>query len=92
MNGVAKRKNRTIREVTVSLTHQVNVSHIIIRALDARTREILANSGLPEKLWPWAVQHAVWLRNRLTTRSNIEYKTLWEMLNSIKPDLSVEKT
>ena len=55
MNGVAEHKNRTIHKVTASLTHQANVSHIIIQPLDARTQEILVNSGLPEKLWLWAV-------------------------------------
>ena len=91
-NGVAERKNRTVRDVTTSITQQGNMSHVIVRGLDARTREILANTRMPEELWPWAYQHAIWLRNRLTTRANPDHKTPWEMIYDVLPDLSVEKT
>ena len=91
-NGVAERKNRTVRDVTSSITQQANMSHVILHGLDARTREILVNTRMPENLWPWAWQHAVWLRNRLPTRSNSEYKTPWEMLYDQLPDLSREIT
>ena len=49
-NGVAERKNRTVRDVTTFIIQQGNISHVIVRGLDARTREILANTRMPEEL------------------------------------------
>ena len=91
-NGVAERKNRTIRDTTAALLEQGNLSHVIVRGLEARTQEILAHTRLPEKLWPWAIHHAIWARNRLPSRANRDCLTPWEMATGQPPDLSVEKT
>jgi hypothetical protein len=91
-NGVAERKNRTIRDTTSVILAQGNMSHIILRGLEARNQELLAHTRLPEKMWPWAMQHAIWARNRLPSRSNKDKLTPWELVHGAVPDLSVEKT
>ena len=91
-NGVAERNNRTVANTTNSLILPANYNHIIIRALEGRQREILANTSLPETLWPYAMRHAVWAKNRLPTRANKDRLTPWKMLKDQMPDVTHEKT
>jgi hypothetical protein len=48
---------------------------------------MLHASGLPKNLWGEAVVHAVYLKNRTSTRS-FENKTPYEMLTGKKPNLA----
>ena len=43
-------------------------------------------SGLPKKIWPFAVLHAVYILNRVPTKAN-KYKTPYEELMGKKPNL-----
>ncbi|KIW90700.1 uncharacterized protein Z519_08483 [Cladophialophora bantiana CBS 173.52] len=91
-NGVAERNNRTVATTTNTLILPANYNHVIIRALEGRQREILANTSLPETLWPYAMRHAVWVKNRLPTRANKDRLTPWKMLKDQSPDVTHEKT
>ena len=48
---------------------------------------MLHHSGLPKFLWGEAILHAVWLKNRTSTRA-LKNLTLFEVLTRKKPNLS----
>jgi hypothetical protein len=48
---------------------------------------MLHASDLPKSLWAEVAMHAVWLKNRLSTRALLN-KTPYEALTRKKPDLS----
>jgi hypothetical protein len=48
---------------------------------------MLHASGLPKNLWGEAVMHAVYLKNRTSTRT-LEGKTPFEMLTGKKPNIA----
>ena len=50
---------------------------------------MLEDTKLPKYLWAEAINHHVWLQNRVPTRSLSESKTPIEMATGLKPDLSV---
>jgi hypothetical protein len=52
------------------------------------TRAMLIASGLPKYLWAETKRHAVWLRNRTSTKALPHGKTPYEMATGQKPDLS----
>ncbi|PIL29731.1 transcription factor [Ganoderma sinense ZZ0214-1] len=47
---------------------------------------MLVNSGLPQYLWPYALLHSTWLKNRTSTRV-LDGKTPYEVRYGEKPDL-----
>ena len=51
-------------------------------------RAMLDESRLPKYLWAEAINHHVWIRNRVPTRSLNNNKTPHEMATGQKPDLS----
>lgn len=63
------------------------VAERLNRTLVERVRAMLHASGLPKSLWGEAMMHAVWLKNRSSTRA-LDGKTPYEMLYNKKPDLS----
>jgi hypothetical protein len=46
-----------------------------------KTRALLHQSKLPKNLWGEAIHHAVWLKNRTSTRALPDGKTPYELLN-----------
>lgn len=50
-------------------------------------RALLFQSKLPKKFWGYAVQHAVYIINRVPSKV-LEYKTPYELLHGQLPDLS----
>ena len=42
-----------------------------VRSLNSMTRILLLSSKLPDHLWPFALQYAVWLQNRLPSRDTL---------------------
>jgi transposase InsO family protein len=78
----------TIQKLTVHDTPQHNgVAERLNRTLVERVRAMIHASGLPHFLWGEAVRHAVWLKNRTSTRAVIG-KTPYEAATGKKPDLS----
>lgn len=63
------------------------VAERLNRTLIERVRAMLHASGLPKSLWGEAIAHAVWLKNRTSTRA-LGTKTPYEMLYKSRPDLS----
>src|SRR5260370_36548025 len=54
-NGVSEHANWTISTLTCSMI--------------ADTKEVLQAKSLPLSLWPQAIQHAVWIKNHIPSRS-----------------------
>jgi transposase InsO family protein len=52
-----------------------------------KVRAMLYDSGLSQMLWGEAVMHAVWLKNRMSTRV-LRDTTPYEARTGMKPDLS----
>lgn len=91
MNGTAERGFRTERDKAATMMQeQSSIAKRVFNILDARTKEILAQTSIPEKLWHLAFRHAVWLKNRSPTRALALRKTPWEALTTYKPNLSKE--
>jgi hypothetical protein len=88
--GTAERANRAIRERASALIHDQYPPSPTTRLVTNRTEEFLRNSSLPEGLWTYAVQEAVWKKNRSPTRAHKNKKTPFEALKGIKPDVSKE--
>jgi transposase InsO family protein len=79
----------TERRLTTHDTPQHNgVAESLNRRILERVRAILHHSGLPKNLWAEAVRHAVWLKNRSSTRALGNDTTPYERLYGNKPDLS----
>jgi hypothetical protein len=64
-----------------------------IRIIEGRSSELLRQSSIPENLWPEAVQHSVWLKNRSPARAlrKKEKKTPWDALYHDHPTLTRER-
>ena len=92
-NGVAERTNRTIRERASPMVQEASISEQISKIVSEKSTELLRVSRIPENLWPEAVQHAVWLKNRAPARAlrKKETKTPYEALKGEKPTLSRER-
>jgi gag-polypeptide of LTR copia-type/GAG-pre-integrase domain len=89
--GVAERANRTIREGASAMIGDNHVGGQVKRLLTLRSEELMRQSTIPEALWPEAVDHSVWLKNRAPTRARKDKKTPWEAVHSVQPDLSQER-
>lgn len=92
-NGVAERTNRTIRERAAPMVQESSISGQISKIISEKSTELMRVSRIPENLWPEAVQHAVWLKNRTPARAlrKKEAKTPYEALKGEKPTLSRER-
>lgn len=92
-NGAAERPNRTIREKGAAILQEDNIIKRMHDITVGRTQELLRETKRPESLWPEAVEHAVWLKNRSPARAlkKKEKKTPWEALYGNKPTLDREK-
>jgi len=77
----------TIRNLTVHDTPEHNgVAKRLNRTLLEKVRAMLFSSGLPKSLWGEAVSHAVYLKNRSSTRI-LDEKTPYEVFYGVKPNL-----
>ena len=92
-NGVAERTNRTIRERAAPMVQEASISGQISKIISEKSTELLRVSQIPANLWPEAIQHAVWLKNRTPARAlrKKEAKTPYEALKGEKPTLSRER-
>ena len=69
------------------------VAERTIGLIDKLARSMLYQAKASHRLWYYATEHAVWLRNRLTTTAlpygaNATAKTPFESYYGIKPDVS----
>ena len=92
-NGVAERTNRTIREKAAPMVQELSISGQVSRIIAEKGTELLRVSKIPENLWPEAIQHAVWLKNRTPARAlrKKDAKTPYEALRGLKPTLTRER-
>jgi Reverse transcriptase (RNA-dependent DNA polymerase) len=78
----------TVRSLTVHDTPEENgVSERLNRTLLEHARAMHLAAGLPKFLWTESVQHAVWLKNRTSTRA-LDGKTPYESMHREKPNLT----
>jgi len=78
----------TVRKLTVHNIPQLNgVAERLNRTLLKRIHAFAHGSGLPKSLWGKVLYHAVWLKNRTTTRA-LDGRTPFEALYSCPPNLS----
>jgi hypothetical protein len=75
------------------MVQETSISGQISKIISEKSTELLRVSKIPENLWPEAVQHAVWLKNRTPARAlrKKEAKTPYEALKGEKPTLSRER-
>jgi transposase InsO family protein len=75
------------RRLTVHDTPEHNgVAERLNRTLMEKVRAMLHAAGLPENLWGEALKHAVWLKNRTSTKA-LGGLTPYEAVHKSKPDL-----
>ena len=80
--------NSTIRSLTMHDTPEENgVAERLNHTLLEHVRAMLMADQLPKTLWPETVHHAVWLKNRTSTRA-LNGKTPYEVMYQMKPDLT----
>ena len=80
-------KSGTKRNLTVHDTPEHNgVAERLNRTLLEKVRAMLHGGGLPKFLWGEAIKHAVYLKNRTSTKS-LDGKTPFEAYHSAKPNL-----
>ena len=90
-DGVAERGMRTMREGAAAMIRDTNLPITLRNIIQERGEEMLRNTSLPELLWPEAVRHAIWHKNRSPTRALKWKATPWEKVHNYKPDLSKER-
>jgi hypothetical protein len=92
-NGVAERTNRTIREKAAPMVQEISISGQVSKIISEKGTELLRTSKIPENLWPEAIQHAVWLKNRAPARAlrKKDAKTPYEALRGVRPTLTRER-
>lgn len=75
------------QKLSVHDTHEeAGVSERLNRTLMEKTRALLLTSGLPAYLWGEAVLHAIWLKNRTSTKA-LDGRTPFEAINGRPPTL-----
>ena len=75
-------------KLSVHDTHQeAGVSERLNRTLMEKVRALIISAGLPRTLWGEALMHAVWLKNRTSTKA-LNGRTPFEALTGSPPDLS----
>lgn len=101
--GCDRGGNFTSQEFTEHLEKSGSVQHLTVHDSPASNgadecanwmhldgaRAMLESAKLPRNLWAEAINHHVWLHNRVPTCSLLETKTPIEMATSHKPDLSI---
>lgn len=90
-NGVAERNFRTERERTATMIQEHTLPKRTARIIEGLRDDMLRNCTAPERLWPEAWKHAVWLKNRTPTRALKSRKTPFELLTGHPPDLRRER-
>lgn len=90
-NGTAERTHRTVRDKASAMMQDQTVCTQITSIITERGNELLRTGKIPEYLWPEAMAHATWLKNRAPTKSHKYKRTPFELLHNIKPDLSKER-
>ncbi|KFY80857.1 hypothetical protein V499_00312 [Pseudogymnoascus sp. VKM F-103] len=90
MNGTAERTNRTLREKAAPMLQELSLSGQLSHIIREKGSELLRNTTLPEKLWPYAIRQAVWHKNRSPTRALKDQLTPWEALLKNTPSLQKE--
>jgi transposase InsO family protein len=92
-NGVAERANRIIREKAAPMIQEATITKRITKIITEESIALMRSCELPENLWPEAIEHAVWLKNRSPARAlrKREKKTPWEAMFDDKPTLSRER-
>lgn len=92
-NGVAERPNRTIREKGAAMVQEDDIIQRIHDITVGKTQELMRETKRPEALWPEAVEHAVWLKNRSPARAlrKKEKKTPYHALLGDKPSFGRER-
>jgi hypothetical protein len=75
------------------MVQETSISGQVLKIISEKGTELLRVSSIPENLWPEAIQHAVWLKNRTPARAlrKKEAKTPYEALKGDKPTLSRER-
>lgn len=68
-------------------SQEAGVSERLNRTLMEKVRAMLIASGLPRFLWGEAVMHAVWLKNRTSTKA-LGGRTPWAAATGAVPDMS----
>ena len=89
--GVAERGWRTVREKASVMIADTNPSLQAAKIITEKGIEMLRETSIPESLWPEAMRHSVWLKNRAPTRALKSKSTPFEALHKIKPSLSGER-
>jgi hypothetical protein len=78
----------TLQQFTVHDTPEENgVAERLNRTLLEHARAMLLAAQLPRNLWPETIHHAVWLKNRTSTRA-LNGMTPYEKMFKTKPNLS----
>jgi Reverse transcriptase (RNA-dependent DNA polymerase)/Retrotransposon gag protein/Integrase core domain/Chromo (CHRromatin Organisation MOdifier) domain/GAG-pre-integrase domain len=76
-------------EMTTAYTPQQNgVAERYNRTLLECIRAIMHSANIPKELWAEIADTAVYLRNRISTRSNISYQTPFELWRKHKPNIT----
>ncbi|QRV90583.1 Retrovirus-related Pol polyprotein from transposon TNT 1-94 [Ceratobasidium sp. AG-Ba] len=67
---------------------QNGIAECLNQTIADRGRAMRLAAQLPKYLWVEAFRHACYLKNRTYTRSLVEKKTPYELMYSVKPDVS----
>jgi hypothetical protein len=89
--GVAERNHRTVRDKASAMVGEHSISGQITNIIAGKGTEMLMGSSIPEKVWPEALKHATWLKNRSPTRALKSNKTPWEAVKGAKPNMERER-
>ncbi len=89
--GTDERVHRTVRERASAMIQEQTMTGQITKIITERTTEMLRSTTVPEFLWPEALRHAVWLKNRSPTKAHKNKKTPFEALHGLLPDLTRER-
>lgn len=75
------------------MVQEASISGQVSKIIREKGTELLRNSKIPENLWPEAIQHAMWLKNRTPARAlrKKEAKTPYQALRGVKPTLTRER-
>ena len=93
--GIAERLNRTMRSKAAAMLFDEDLPKRLNRILRSQATSLIKSSSLPRKLWPEAVRHAIYLKNRSPTRA-LKNQTPYEALythvtgSQVLPDLGDE--
>ncbi|KZZ88210.1 Ribonuclease H-like protein [Beauveria brongniartii RCEF 3172] len=92
-NGISERANRTIRERAAPMVQETSISGQVSKIISEKGTELMRISSIPENLWPEAIQHSIWLKNRTPARAlrKKDARTPYEALRGDKPSLTRER-